>query len=106
MIKLKNITGGYNQNPVIKDLSLHVKKQDFFGIIGPNGSGKSTLIKMISGVLPYDTGEILINNQQLEKYEAKALAQEIAVLSQHTTQYLAFTVREAVPYASTVSKHG
>lgn len=106
MIKLKNITGGYNQNPVIKDLSLHVKKQDFFGIIGPNGSGKSTLIKMISGVLPYDTGEILINNQQLEKYDAKALAQEIAVLSQHNTQYFAFTVRETVALGRYAFKQG
>src|SRR5699024_3045326 len=66
----------------------------------------STLIKMISGVLPYDTGEILINNQQLEKYEAKALAQEIAVLSQHNTQYFAFTVSETVALARYACKQG
>src|SRR5699024_9383809 len=70
------------------------------------GSGKSTLIKMISGVLPYDTGEILINNQQLGKYDAKALAQEIAVLSQHNTQYFAFTVRETVALGSYAFKQG
>ncbi len=106
MIKLKNITGGYNQNTVIKNLSLHVKKQDFFGIIGPNGSGKSTLVKMISGVLPFDTGEILISNQQLDTYSAKALAQEIAVLSQHNTQYFAFTVRETVALGRYAFKEG
>lgn len=106
MIKLKNLTGGYNQNTVIKNLSLHVKKQSFFGIIGPNGSGKSTLVKMISGVLPFDTGEILISNQQLETYSAKALAQEIAVLSQHNTQYFAFTVRETVALGRYAFKEG
>src|SRR5690625_6999609 len=61
---------------------------------------------MISGVLPYDTGEILINNQQLGKYDAKALAQEIAVLSQHNTQYFAFTVRETVALGRYAFKQG
>ncbi len=106
MIKLNNLTGGYDQHTVIKNLSLHVKAQDFFGIIGPNGSGKSTLVKMISGILPIDSGEILIRNQSLKQYKAKELAQEIAVLSQHNTQYFAFTVRETVALGRYAFKTG
>lgn len=106
MIQIKNLTGGYEDYTVIKNLSLHVKKQDFFGIIGPNGSGKSTLIKMLSGVLPYDSGEILIQNQPLKNYTSKKLAQEIAVLSQHNTQYFAFTVRETVELGRYAFKEG
>jgi len=106
MIKLNNLTGGYYQNTVIKNLSLHVKKQEFFGVIGPNGSGKSTLIKMISGVLPFETGDILINNRPLNTYSEKDLAQEIAVLSQHNTQYFAFTVRETVALGRYAFKKG
>lgn len=107
MIKIKNLTGGYhNHHPVIKNLSLHVKKQDFFGIIGPNGSGKSTLVKMMSGVLPFDSGEIYIHDYSIQKYSAKALAKEIAVLSQHNTQHFAFTVQETVELGRYAFKEG
>jgi len=106
MIKIKNLTGGYHHHPVIKNLSLHIKKQDFFGIIGPNGSGKSTLVKMMSGVLPFDSGEIYIHDHSIQKYSAKALAKKIAVLSQHNTQHFAFTVKETVELGRYAFKEG
>lgn len=82
--------------PILKDISLQVHKGELFGILGPNGSGKTTLLKMISGILPFEKGTILIKDQRLESYSRKELAQMIAVLSQHSTQAFSYTVKETV----------
>jgi ABC-2 type transport system ATP-binding protein len=47
--------------PAVQGLSLDVKKGDFFGFLGPNGAGKTTTIRMLTGIIPQDSGEIVIN---------------------------------------------
>jgi len=49
---------GYEDQKVLRDISLEVKKGDFFGIVGRNGSGKSTLLKIISGIYTTDSGSV------------------------------------------------
>ena len=49
LIKLNNVTAGYDNGIVLRDVSLTVSDEDFIGIIGPNGGGKTTLIKLILG---------------------------------------------------------
>ena len=45
----------------VKDVSFQVKKGDIIGILGPNGAGKSTTIKILSGILVPDSGNVVIN---------------------------------------------
>src|SRR3990167_9592409 len=52
---------GYENQEALKNVSLKVKKGEFFGIVGRNGSGKSTLLKCIAGVYIPNKGEIKIN---------------------------------------------
>lgn len=96
MIKLENVSGGYDGIFRLGAINVHVKKGEFFGIIGPNGSGKSTLVKMISGILPYDEGSIYIANRLISEYGTKQLAKKLAVLPQLTEQSFRFTVKETV----------
>ncbi|MBP3040417.1 ATP-binding cassette domain-containing protein [Bacillaceae bacterium Marseille-Q3522] len=96
MLKVQHLYGGYHGNPVIKDVSLDIKKGGLFGIIGPNGSGKTTLLKIISGILPLEKGEIVIKGLPLQDYSAKELAKVVAVLSQHSSQSFSYTVKETV----------
>ena len=61
ILKITNLVKYYSSDePVIKRLSLEVKKGEVFGFIGPNGAGKSTTIKCITGILPFEEGEITI----------------------------------------------
>lgn len=71
MLEVKNVTGGYVNIPVLKDVSFSVKDGELIGLIGLNGAGKSTTIKEIIGLLTPYQGQILIDGQGL------ALAPEI-----------------------------
>ena len=51
LIKLDNVTAGYDNGIVLRDVSITVSDQDFIGVIGPNGGGKTTLIKLILGLI-------------------------------------------------------
>ncbi|MCQ6276937.1 adenosylcobinamide amidohydrolase [Bacillus sp. V3B] len=96
MLEIQDLNGGYGHAQVLSDVSFNVHKGELFGILGPNGSGKTTLLKMISGVLPYQQGDILLKDHSLNMYSAKQLAKVIAVLSQHTSEAFSYTVKETV----------
>ena len=65
-IQLKNINFSYNgEKQVIKNISFQINKGDFVGIIGLSGAGKSTLADIITGLLPADSGQIIVDNTVL-----------------------------------------
>lgn len=65
-IELKNINFSYNPSKLIlKNISFEINKGDFIGIIGLSGAGKSTLADVITGLLPQDSGEILVDGTEL-----------------------------------------
>lgn len=60
VIEIRNLCLSLLNQTVLEDVSITVRKGDFFAIIGPNGAGKTTLIKAILGLIPPDRGEILL----------------------------------------------
>ncbi|MFW5831408.1 MAG: metal ABC transporter ATP-binding protein, partial [Prolixibacteraceae bacterium] len=58
LINIKNLTVGYNKEPVLEDVNLIIHEKDFIGVIGPNGGGKTTLLKAILGLLKPMSGKI------------------------------------------------
>ena len=68
MISIKNVSKSYDKkNRIINNLNLKINDGEIFGFLGPNGAGKSTTIKMITGILDIDEGDILINNKSIIK---------------------------------------
>ena len=66
MISIKNVSKSYDKkNKIIDKLNLEINDGEIFGFLGPNGAGKTTTIKMITGILDIDEGEILINNKSI-----------------------------------------
>jgi zinc transport system ATP-binding protein len=54
ILEIQNVSAGYGEQVVLKDVNLVVNDMDFIGIIGPNGGGKTTLLKLIIGLIrPY-----------------------------------------------------
>ena len=74
MIEIENVSKSYIKGAkIIDDLNLKIKDGEILGFIGPNGAGKTTVIKMITGILNIDEGDILIDGKSIqnEPYEAK-----------------------------------
>ena len=63
MIRIQNLSKGYEGAQALKDLSLHVPRGAVYGLVGPNGAGKSTLLRCLSGVSQPDSGTVLIDGQ-------------------------------------------
>jgi manganese/zinc/iron transport system ATP- binding protein len=59
-IEAQNVSVSYRVKPAIRNISLRIEAGQLVGVIGPNGAGKSTLLKAIVGLLPLDSGRILI----------------------------------------------
>ena len=68
MIQIKNVTKIFGKNfKAVDDLNLEIDKGYIYGFLGPNGAGKTTTLKMITGILKADKGEIFINGIKIEK---------------------------------------
>ncbi len=68
-IDVHNLTFRYGNRNVLENVSLHIKKGAFLGLVGPNGSGKSTLIKCILKLLTPQEGQIYLFGQQIDKFK-------------------------------------
>ena len=61
-IKIKRLSKKYNNNYILKDINLSINKREIISIIGPSGVGKTTLLKIISGLIKAEEGQIKIND--------------------------------------------
>lgn len=59
-IELDHIEKSFGDKPIIRDFTYHFLKDDRIGIVGKNGCGKSTLLKIMQGILPADSGTVVI----------------------------------------------
>ena len=63
VVDVRNVSFGFGENVIIRDLSTRILRGDRVGIIGPNGSGKSTLLRLVLGELKPDRGEVVLGTQ-------------------------------------------
>ncbi len=66
IIKLDNITYGYDNQAVVDAVTMEINHGDFIGMIGPNGGGKSTIIKLMMGLLKPWKGQLLLGKGRNE----------------------------------------
>lgn len=61
ILDIKNLSYSFGNNPILKDINIHVNENEMVAIVGSSGVGKSTLFNLIAGVLKIQVGEITIN---------------------------------------------
>ena len=62
-IEITNLSFGYDDGNIFKNLNFSYHSRDFLAIIGPNGGGKSTLLKLMLGILEPQSGKISIDSK-------------------------------------------
>ena len=72
LIDAKNLKKSFGEFTAVDNIDLNVQRGEVVGFLGPNGAGKSTTMKMLTGFLEPDSGDILINNIDLKSEPLKA----------------------------------
>ena len=67
MLRISHLTKTFDDKKAVDDLSLHILPGEVYGFIGHNGAGKTTTLKSIVGILPFETGEILIDGVSIRE---------------------------------------
>ena len=96
-IRFENVSFCYpqSQEPVLKDITLHLQHGEKLAIVGENGSGKTTLIKLLTRLYVPTHGRILLDGIDLNDWDINVLRKRIGVIFQNFVQYQ-FTVGENV----------
>ena len=89
-VEFKNINFTYKsniKNIVLKDITINVTGKRMTALVGHSGSGKSTLLNLIPRVYDADSGQILIDDQNIQGLNLQSLRKEISIVDQNTTLF-------------------
>lgn len=103
MLKIEHLTKAYAKSSVkaVDDLSLELRPGEIFGFLGPNGAGKTTTIKMLTGILQYDVGNITVCDYNLKSQSIQA-KQNIGYVSDSHVIYDKLTGKEYVDFMADI----
>ena len=74
MLTVQNLSKKFGKKQVLDDISFNAKKGEVTALIGVNGIGKTTIMNSIAGLLPYDKGEIVIDDMPVRKVFAEKVS--------------------------------
>jgi len=97
-LEVESIRVGYENKTIVHGLSLQIPDGKITTIIGSNGCGKSTLLKAITRILKHESGQVILDGQNISKMKTKDLAKELAILPQSPESAHGLTVEELVSY--------
>ena len=98
-LKAENITKIYGNQKALDAVSFTIKTGEIVGFLGPNGAGKSTMMKIITGFISQNSGDIFVNNLNT-KSNIKEIKQQIGYLPEHNPLYLDMFVKEYLNFVA------
>jgi ABC-2 type transport system ATP-binding protein len=101
MLEIKNISKSYGAQQVLCSINQSFDAGRIVGLLGPNGAGKSTLMKIVTGYISADEGEVLIDAKRVavDDVETKRL---VGYLPEHNPLYLDMYVREYLSFVAEI----
>lgn len=85
-LKVSNLVKKYGTKPALENVSFAVKEGSCFGLLGPNGAGKSTTMKIITGIIDADSGNVNVLGSDIRK-AADAIRRQVGYVPQEITLY-------------------
>lgn len=102
-LEVKNLSFGYDDKTILKNINLTLKKGQIIGIHGRSGSGKSTLLKLLLNFETPKDGEVLYNDKNVQEYSRESLSKNVILFSQSTYLFqgtLEYNLKIAKPSAT------
>ena len=100
IISVKNLSKSYDQTKAVNGLTLTIDRGEFFGFLGPNGAGKTTTIRILTGIIKPDHGEIAIGGFTQDKKEE--IARIIGVIPEGRGFYDWMTAAEYLKFFANI----
>ena len=97
-IEFRHIRKSYGNTVIVPDLNLKIEKGEFVTIIGSSGCGKTTALKMINGLIPPTSGDILVNGENIRNKDMIALRRGIGYAIQGSVLFPNMTVEQNISY--------
>ena len=95
-LKAINLSSGYNNRIILKDINLSIPKGKISVIIGANGCGKSTLLKTIANLIEIQNGRVTLDDNNIKDYNLKDLAKDLGLLPQSPILPESITVADLI----------
>ncbi|WP_345795743.1 ABC transporter ATP-binding protein [Castellaniella sp. MT123] len=73
LLRIRNLSAGYGLVQVLHDITLEVREAEFLALVGSNGAGKTTLLRVLSGLLPPQSGSILWQGTEIQGHTPDAI---------------------------------
>lgn len=83
-IEFKNVSFAYQNESVLQNIELTIRKGDSIALVGPSGGGKSTLADLIPRFYDIQTGEIMIDGENIKNYTFSSLREQMGIVSQES----------------------
>lgn len=101
MLEISGLNHSFGGNQVLFDLNFSVKRGEILGFLGPNGAGKSTTMKIITGYLRPDSGQVLFDGKDVNKHPL-ALRRNLGYMPENVPVYPELTVYEYLAWVAKI----
>lgn len=102
-IKVTDVTKTYGEQKALKAISFDAKKGQIIGFLGPNGAGKSTMMKILTGFITPNSGEVFVNEIDVIKSPLE-VQKSIGYLPEHNPLYADMYVKEYLQFQASIFK--
>ncbi len=95
MLEVRDVCAGYNDTEIVHNISFQLNRGENMCILGANGCGKTTFLRAVGNLIPF-TGSIRLDGVELRSMKRRRIAEKIALFSQLSGTYFAYTVYDTV----------